>query len=202
MASGDRVRGGEGETTFGGGGARQAPFADAYWLPGADVAAGEYPGALDEAHALAKVRALLDAGVRRFIDLTEEGELRPYRPLLEREAAARGVRVTHQRLPVRDMGIPAAARMTEILDALDAAVAAGEPAYVHCWGGVGRTGTVVACWLVRRGQGCDEALAAVARLFATMSPGKQGRHREGSPQTEAQRAFVREWAAGAGEALA
>jgi len=38
--------------------------------------------------------------------------------------------------------------------------------FVHCWGGVGRTGTVVGCWHVARGTTADEALEkiAVARL--------------------------------------
>lgn len=175
---------------------RVAPFADAYWVDGVAVAAGEYPGALRSEHAMAKVRALLDAGVRRFVDLTgEDDRLDPYLPLLEAEAAARGVRVTHQRLTIPDMGTPTRARMAEILDALDAAVAAGEPAYVHCWGGVGRTGTVVACWLVRHGHAPADALAEVARLFATTSPAKRARHPEGSPQTLEQRAFVHRWAA-------
>ena len=41
-----------------------------------------------------------------------------------------------------------------------------EPVYVHCWGGIGRTGTVVGCWLVRHGMTGDEALAEFA------SPGR------------------------------
>ena len=32
--------------------------------------------------------------------------------------------------------------------------------YLHCWGGVGRTGTVVGCWLVRHGRTGDEALGS------------------------------------------
>ena len=175
---------------------RPALFADAYWVDGVALAAGEYPGSLRADDARAKIGALLDAGVRRFVDLTSPHDrLDPYLPLLEAEAAARGVRVAHRRLDVPDMGIPSPHRMTEILDELDAAVGAKEPVYVHCWGGVGRTGTVVGCWLVRHGHSPNEALAEVARLFATMSPGKRRRHPEGSPQTPAQRAFVRGWAA-------
>lgn len=173
--------------------ARPSPFADAYWLPGVAIAAGEYPGALHPDHARHKVGALLDAGVRRFVDLTEARELDPYRGLVEEIAAERGVTVTHVRLPIRDVDVPSPARMREILDALDSAVGAGEPAYVHCWGGVGRTGTVVGCWLVRHGASPDDALATVAARFATMSAAKRGRHPEGSPQTRRQRDFVRDW---------
>ena len=54
---------------------------------------------------------------------------------------------------------------------------------------------VIGCWLVRRGMGTDEALAEVARLFGTMSPTKVARHAASdSPQTEAQRQVVAEWA--------
>ena len=31
--------------------------------------------------------------------------------------------------------------MQEILDAVDRALAAGRNVYLHCWGGIGRTGT-------------------------------------------------------------
>jgi protein-tyrosine phosphatase len=35
--------------------------------------------------------------------------------------------------------------MTTILDAIDESMTAGKPVYVHCWGGMGRTGTVIGC---------------------------------------------------------
>ncbi|MBA3406233.1 MAG: dual specificity protein phosphatase family protein [Gemmatimonadaceae bacterium] len=37
----------------------------------------------------------------------------------------------------------------------------GHSIYVHCWGGVGRTGTVVGCYIVRHGRTGDDALGEV-----------------------------------------
>ena len=70
----------------------------------------------------------------------------------------------------------------------------GGTVYVHCWGGVGRTGTVVGCHLVRRGMTGDEALARVGELFTNM---EKSSRRSRSPETDEQEAYVREW----GEAL-
>lgn len=156
--------------------------------------AGEYPFARNPAEGARKLAALLDAGATRFIDLTEPADgMRPYAAALAEESRVRGRTFTRVSLGVPDMGVPARERMTEILDAIDAAIAAGETPYVHCWGGVGRTGTVVGCYLVRRGMTGREALRTVGELFATMSPAKVLRHQEGSPQTESQQRFVLEW---------
>ena len=175
------------------------PCDNSYPLPRGRIFAGEYPFSIEPGRAGEKLRGFLDAGVTYFIDLTEEGELEPYEPLLREEAEARGVSVEYVRLSIRDMDVPAPERMLEILDAIDAAHAAGHTVYVHCWGGVGRTGTVVGCHLVRHGLGGEEALAEVTRLFRTMSPAKVAAMTWGSPQTEAQRAFVRRWREGEGE---
>lgn len=89
------------------------------------------------------------------------------------------------RFPIRDISVPSAPLMLVILDAMSAAVAAGKGVYVHCWGGVGRTGTVIGCWYVRNGATGDEALARIRQCRA-------GIERE-SPETDEQRAFVRSW---------
>jgi hypothetical protein len=56
------------------------PFENSYQVTGCDVIAGEYPFDGDPELGRARVRALLDAGVTVFVDLTEEGEsgLLPY----------------------------------------------------------------------------------------------------------------------------
>lgn len=172
------------------------PFPNAYVVLGARLIAGEYPGAKDLPAARAKVRALLDAGVTHVIDLTCPGELTPYAELLAEEASARGLpQVHHRRRPIRDVDVCTVEQMRIILDEIDTALAAGGTVYVHCWGGVGRTGVVVGCWLVRHGRSGSEALAEVRRLFGTMSREKLARHPEGSPQTAAQRRMVLEWSA-------
>lgn len=169
------------------------PHQNSYWLPGAQVAAGEYPGDLNDAKAREKVRAILDAGITVFVDLTEHDELKPYEPFLLEEADARGMDVRHLRRPIRDRRVCSPREMTAIMEAIRDAVEGDEKVYVHCWGGVGRTGTVAGCWLVEQGMAPDDALALVGRLFTTMSHAKLLRHFSGSPETEAQREMVRSW---------
>ena len=48
--------------------------------------------------------------------------------------------------------------MREILDHLRTRLDSGHKVYVHCWGGIGRTGTVVGCHLVEQGMTADQAL--------------------------------------------
>ena len=172
------------------------PHDHCYWLPNCRVLAGDYPYSLNSAAGLAKLRRILDAGVTTFIDLTERRELEPYEPALRAEAEARGLSVEYVRLPIRDMGVPPPGRMREVLDAIDAACAAGRTAYVHCWGGIGRTGTVVGCHLVRGGLTGDQALARVRELFGGMPAERDDPYPGGSPQTDEQRDYVRRWREG------
>jgi ADP-ribosylglycohydrolase/protein-tyrosine phosphatase len=161
---------------------------DAFWVVEDVLLAGPYPSAPTEDEARIKVSALLDLGVRRVIDLTEAGELAPYDALLAELAAERGVDVAHVRLPIRDVSVPTADGMRAILAELRAAADAGELAYVHCWGGVGRTGTVAACLLIE--DGCNP-VTVIDRLRQL----RRGLVRADriSPETPQQRDFVTRW---------
>lgn len=177
---------------------QQLPIPDSYLVPGTRLLAGEYPGSppwRGEAAAVAKLQCFLDAGIDAFVDLTmPEDRLAPYEPLLQSLARERDIDLVVDRLPIVDMGTCDVAHMRRILDAIDARMAEGRTVYVHCWGGVGRTGTVIGCWLVRHGRTGEQALAEVSRLFSTMSAEKcRGHAATGSPQTPTQRAMVRTW---------
>jgi hypothetical protein len=170
---------------------RARPHANCYWVIPGRLLAGEHPGALAVADVRARVDALLDAGLRRFVDLTEEGErLASYAATLRECAEARGVRTGHHRFAIRDFGVPPATTMRTTLDAIYAALAADEPVYLHCWAGIGRTGTVVGCLLREQGLGGDEALALIARKWRAME--KRFRHPK-SPEWPEQFAFVERW---------
>jgi hypothetical protein len=159
----------------------RGPIPGSYWVEPGRLLAGEYPGAGDEARALARLAQIRDAGIDFFLDLTEEREgLPPY------EAAI--VPLEYRRLPVRDFSCPSREEMESILMTIDDALERGKCVYVHCWGGIGRTGTVVGCWLVRRGRPAHEALALIEeRRKDTPEAWRR------SPETDEQRALIEEW---------
>ncbi|HRY45650.1 MAG TPA: tyrosine-protein phosphatase [Thermoanaerobaculia bacterium] len=174
------------------------PIPESYWVVPGLLLAGEYPYSLVEDDGRERLRAFLDAGIRLFVDLTEPresgrlGALEPYAaPLLE-EAAARGIAVRVVRHAVKDMSVPRDGSLERIVEELEGAVARGEPAYVHCWGGIGRTGTAVAAFLSRRlGLTGDEALDLLDALWQEVP--KSAIFPE-SPQTDEQRRAVRAFA--------
>lgn len=107
----------------------------------------EYPGDSFEKVAKDKIQNALDFGITHFIDLTEEGELPPYEHLLPQDGS-----VQYLRFPIKDARAPKSiedvnrllGKMEDILKRKDAKI------YLHCWGGVGRTGTISACWIAHK----------------------------------------------------
>jgi hypothetical protein len=169
------------------------PHDNCYWLLPGRLLAGEFPGAADAALQRQRLNDLLAAGVRQVLNLTEASEPLPdYRAALQKAAATLGLQVDVQRHPIVDYGLPDVATMRRILHGVDTALRTDRPLYLHCHGGIGRTGTVVGCLLVQHGFTGEEALALIARKWQVMA--KRDRAPD-SPETEAQRDFIRRWAA-------
>src|SRR3954470_9631666 len=99
------------------------PIPDSYWVVDGVLLAGEYPGARDRADARRKLESFLNAGIRAFFDLTEDGELSPYDGELSALANQRGLDVTYDRVPIRDLGVPSAAPLQALLTGLAVNVA-------------------------------------------------------------------------------
>ncbi len=170
---------------------QELPFPNSYWVIPGKFMAGEYPGSSDERMHEHKVQRLLALHVDLVIDLTDEGEGVPYAPLLMQEAQLLDRAVEHRRFPILDFFVPDAEEMKQILDVIDAALAANKIVYLHCMGGIGRTGTVVGCYLVRHGLRGDQALETLANLRREVPCWYQQ-----SPETSAQRELVFNWPIG------
>ncbi|MBL0174797.1 MAG: dual specificity protein phosphatase family protein [Ignavibacteria bacterium] len=178
-----------------------APFVRSWWVEPNTLLAGFFPGDHDDRAAQEKLSALLDCGVTTFVNLMEPDEVnnngerfRSYAPMLQELAAQRGLHAECVRFPIRDMGIPDVEMMIRILDAMDDAASRGKTVYVHCWGGVGRTGTVVGCWLARHGIAVGKD--ALERIEALRRAQHQQIFWMPSPQTAEQREFVQWWERG------
>jgi hypothetical protein len=168
----------------------ERPLTESYWVEPGRFLAGEYPAGSSASDTRQRLDALLKAGFDTFIDLTRPDELDSYREMLEAQAAQRHLPVICQRFPIGDFGLPTHPQMAEILDVIDAALAGGHKVYLHCWGGIGRTGTTVGCYLVRRGKSGVEALQQLATWWREVPKSARYPH---SPETVAQRAFILDW---------
>ncbi len=155
----------------------------------AQLWAGEYPGSPDKAQLAERMGSFLDSGINHFINLTEMGERSDdYEEKLAKEAIKRDLVVSHQRFAVQDYSVPSAERLNQILDEIDITLSEGNQVYVHCWGGIGRTGTVIGCWLVRHGLTGQEALAKIAQWREGIPSAGHA-----SPETAEQRQLILNW---------
>src|ERR1051325_51857 len=166
------------------------PILESYWVEEGCLLAGEYPGRFEAEQARKRIDALIEAGFTTFIDLTREHETVPYAHILLEEAKAYDADVQYHRFAIGDFGLPTPELMKSILDHIDASIQAGRKVYLHCWGGIGRTGTTVGCYLVRQGQTGEAALAQLAHWWRTVP--KSQIHTQ-SPETFEQMAFILSW---------
>jgi len=147
------------------------------------VYAGEYPRDLDDTKSIARMKQFERFGITHFIDLTEEGELRPYNHLLAKD-------MHHLRFPIPDVSTPQSTDLVHdwlktVKDILDA-----DPkhkVYIHCWGGVGRTGVIVACLLAEMyGLNYQQTMDKLKQLFQDCSKSAY----RNMPETREQCAFI------------
>ena len=66
--------------------------------------------------------------------------------------------------PVTDFTAPSLDQIHRMVEFIDRQVADQRPVAVSCYAGIGRTGTVLACYLVHRGQEPSEAISRVREL--------------------------------------
>ncbi len=179
--------------------ALSVPFDQAYWVVAQQLLAGCYPGSENAHHAQRQLQALLMHGIRHVVNLMEADEVNwygrsfvPYEDRLTSIAQSMGMSVTVDRMPIKDWSVPTRLEMCLILDRIDACVGRRKPVYVHCLGGLGRTGTVVGCYLARHAYATGQNILNLIQQLRENSP---TRHRT-SPETRQQVDMVLSWVEG------
>ena len=175
------------------------PFPRSYWVIPGKLYAGTYPGDPDDSIMETKIASLLDCGICRVVNLMEKHEIDhngryflDYSEKLQELALKRGMNASMTRFPIKDVSIPSRPLMKDILDHIDRNITEGLPTYVHCWGGKGRTGTVVGCYIARHGLATgNDALEMIDHLRRN-----DANSYEPSPETKEQRDMVMSWKLG------
>ena len=108
-------------------------------------------------------------GIELAINLTES-------PWPEGWSGGSGIRCLH--FPIVDMSIPAPDDAARMIDEIDNHRG---PVMIHCAAGIGRTGTLIALYLVHHGMDPDKAIRTVRNK------------RPGSIQTYSQEAIIMKW---------
>lgn len=168
------------------------PFPESYWVVPGRFLAAEYPRSLDDEASRRKLSAILASGLNTFIDLTTHHDpLKPYEYLFDGLPPEISNGAHRENFPILDMNPPdSREHVIAILDAIDGELAMGNGVYLHCWGGIGRTGTIAGCWLVRHGRSGEEALEHLNTLWR-VNPKRV--YWPYIPQTSEQIEFVKNW---------
>ncbi len=147
------------------------------------IGMGHAPGYTS--HRFDDFKSIKDQEISKIYCLQEEDELH-YLTNREdnfdkRREYLEGIGIDFVSSPIGDFRIPTEDQAKELTDSILSDIKAGRNVLIHCMGGLGRTGTIVGCTLVRFGMSPEIAIMTVRTT------------RPGTLETDQQVEFVREF---------
>ena len=140
------------------------------WIVPNQIAGSGQIGGFDSDELESDLSELVSHGIRSVVSLTALG-------LDEAALSRRDVMYLH--LPIEDMHPPSIDDVCNFMAFVLAREEEGRAIAVHCGAGLGRTGTMLACYLVYNGRGAEESVQRLREL------------RPGSVETDDQEALVK-----------
>lgn len=161
-----------------------APTSESNWIIPKLLLVGAYPGHRNEKKAIVKTKAITDCGIEHFVCLMTDDELMKFRPYVTDPT----IQVDKCfRAPIVDGFIEDDMVVLNYVKGICTQLNNGNTFYLHCWGGHGRTGTMV-CLILNEiyGLNANEAMRYCQRSHNTRN--HHGSYR--SPDTLSQREQV------------
>jgi atypical dual specificity phosphatase len=124
-----------------------------HWVLEGQLAGMGAPGLLGDAEQ--DLCAIATHGIGLLVSLTRQ----PVPASLLRSFGIQG-----RHFPIEDMGVPALGATLRLLHEMSRSIAAGVPVAVHCQAGLGRTGMLLAAYLIAQGASPDEAIRTVRAI--------------------------------------
>ena len=119
------------------------------WLIQDEIAGMGRPVAI-----VADLEFLKDNGVESIVSLTE---LPLHKPLIEEFG------FEYKHIPIPDFSTPTLEQIEEFVTFVNNLLSSKKKIVVHCEAGIGRTGTMLACYLVSEGYNAENAISEVRK---------------------------------------